>query len=626
MSHEIQADIDYVGAFLFETVPADPTELIQEESEWQGLPAAPPAVAAYRDSDIQGVACWNCAHFSIVGDPDNDGDIDGTCCLWESKAEGTKTCDRFTAHADLLRQGPHTSWQEDLADMRNAMGPSIMEANYADNAVMNLIQFSGSEAVEEDGLIWKNIIRTGKWTHTPTKNGVVKRPLQIVRDGVSDAANGILSLSEVLTNFNDNVVQYVTVPLSDDDDDHKDIARLNTGLVKKLKLVDEGDRSYLRAGIDFTEPDTKEKILRGTYPDVSAAIPFGVTRRDDNKVFNAVLDHVCITRRPFISDLGPFGIAAADGEDLPVEAFEQEEAASDDHSSLRPEQLPPNSPEETETPEENRNVIDLSHRQLENALSSALQNQLRLSSDYQVVDVTGNTVTVAHRISQTKWEASFDKTGNAEQPVRITSVDNWKVIESPAQEPTQVAASNQVGDLTKARELRELRLSQPTGTGGSNMSVLSLDGVELSDLTPEARARIQSVLDENVKLRKSNREGDIDSRINELKELGFSDRPGALKFYRQVALDDDGGVAVVMFSDKPESERKRVSAIEILDQFIDALKVNDSITFSDQHFESGNDNKPPEDASGEKKPLEERVEESRTALYGDKSKRRTGRK
>lgn len=158
------------------------------------------------------------------------------------------------------------------------------------------------------------------------------------------------------------------------------------------------------------------------------------------------------------------------------------------------------------------------------------------------------------------------------------------------------------------------------------MSTLSLDGVELSDLPEEARARIQSVLDENQRLGRENRETRINERIEELKGLGFSDRPGALKFYRQVMLDDDGGPAVVLFSDQPENARQRKTATEILDGFIDALKAGDQVQFSDQHLASGNDNPPPKDASGEKAALETRLAEANTALYGDRSKRRTGRK
>jgi hypothetical protein len=615
-AHDIEIDADYIGAFLFDTATkaADPESLVEDENEWPTLPDAPPPVSGYRASDVQGIACWNCGHFTIVGDPDNDGDIDGICELFEAQAEGTMVCDRFVAHADLLRQGPHSSWTEDRADQ--ARQASVAEVNYSDKSILNTINFSSVEASEEDGLIWKDILRTGEWDKTPTKNGVIDRKLQIIRDGESDPVGGIISLSELETNFNEGAVPYVTVPLSDDEEDHKNIARFNTGYVRKLKIVDRDGMSFLQAGIDFTEPDAKEKVLRGTIPDVSAGIPFGVTRRSDKKFFRTVLDHVCLTRRPFVDKLMPFGIAAADSEELPVETWEQEAGSSE-----------PTSPPASGDPSPPISENVLSFRQQQHAIRDALSNQLRLGPDYIVEDIVGTQAVISHRTSHAKWEVPFRITDEKDKPVVVAAVDKWKMVEESTSQPEQVAASNKKSDLQQARELRELRLSQPTSqTGGIQMSVLKLDGVELSDLPEETRASIQAIIDKNAKLERSSRESDVDKRIEELKSLGFSDRPGALKFYRQVKLEDDGGPAVVLFSDAPESERKRMTATEILDGFIDALKAGDTVQFSDQHLASGNDNPPPKDAAGEKADLETRVAEAQKGLYGDKTQRRTGRK
>ena len=150
------------------------------------------------------------------------------------------------------------------------------------------------------------------------------------------------------------------------------------------------------------------------------------------------------------------------------------------------------------------------------------------------------------------------------------------------------------------------------------MATLSLDGVELSD---EQRAAIQSVLDENSTLKSENRAGKAESRIAELSELGLSERPGALKLYRQVFLSDDGGAAIVLLSDDGK-EKERLTALNILDRFIEAVKGSDGkVVLSDQALVSGNDIKPPNTAEGEgAKPLEERVAEAKSAL-GLKSKK-----
>lgn len=606
-------NIDHIGSFLFESgVATDPADMVPTDPDLSELADAPPPVSGYRKANVQGIACWNCGHFSPVDDWDNDGIVDGACNLWESKAEGEDTCDRFTAHADMLRQSPHTSWTEDMAEqLGEARGPSIMSVDYADNSALNEIFLSG-EATEEDGLVWKEILRTGKWTHTPTNQGIVKRALSIIRDGDSDPVNGVISLSEVHRNFEDQAVPYVTIPLSDDTNDHKNLARLNTGFVRKLKLVDRDGISVLVAGMDFTEEEVKDKVLRGTIPDVSAGIPFGVTRRRDNKTFNTVLDHVCLTRKPFIDGLTPFGLAAADDTaQLPVEAYETES-------------------EGVPTPPEPENAQpSLSFVEQQKAIGAAMRNQLRLPTDYQVEDINSDSgvVTVRHRISGTRWNANYAITGESEAPVRLDPADTWTIIEEREQEsaPEQIAASNS-DHLQRAHELRELRLSQPTSnTGGIQMSTLSLDGVELSELPEDARARVQSILDENSRLRRTNREGEVSDRITALEALGLKDRPGALKFYREVMLSDDGGPALILFADSDdESKKERLTALQVLDRFIDSLKADGSVTFSDQALQSGNDTPPPKTPEGELKPLEERVEETRVALYG--SGKRTGRK
>jgi hypothetical protein len=88
-------------------------------------------------------------------------------------------------------------------------------------------------------------------------------------------------------------------------------------------------------------------------------------------------------------------------------------------------------------------------------------------------------------------------------------------------------------------------------------------------------------------------------------------------------LSDDGGAAVILFSDSSDEDKKeRLTAVEILDRFINGLVADGGVTFSDQAARSGNDNKPPLDASGERKPLEDRVKESQEALYGKRNRRK----
>jgi hypothetical protein len=623
--HRIVADIDYVGAFLFETAPA---ASLVPDYDMDGIPDAPPPTSGYRDAEVGGIACWNCAHFSVVS-ADTPDQIQGVCNLWEAQAQGGSVCDRFTAHADMHRQSPHTSWMEDVQQMQRdqasgmsmdmpmmSLGPSKFVAQFGDKPAMAEIGFSAAEAVEENGLIWKDILRTGHWTHTPTGNGVVAKELRIVKDGDSDPDNGLLSLGEILSNFEARAVPYVTIPLSDDKSDHKNIARLNTGYVRKLKLEDRDGFTFLRAGMDFTEPEVKDKVLRGSIPDVSAGVPFNVTRRKDNQVFKAVLDHVCLTRKPFISDLGPFGLAAADADaaTMPVEDYEEAEAPAETTVESEPE---------------NADVSPvLSARETETALQGAISRQLGLTVEYRVEDVRGNEAIVHHATSDLRWTVPFSLTGDSATPVRLSDVREWKLIEDEQQEPLAASDENSnahpfVAEFRRAAELRESLFAQPPGnhdtTGGIQMSVLDLDGVELSD---EARGRVQAIIEENKRLRRTDRSAAVDKRIGELSEMGLKDRPGALKLYREVMLSDDGAPASVLFADDGETPREKLTATQILDRFIEALKAEGGVQFSDQALASGNDNPPPKDAGEEGKTLEERTAEAKEALYGKKATRK----
>jgi hypothetical protein len=70
--------------------------------------------------------------------------------------------------------------------------------------------------------------------------------------------------------------------------------------------------------MDFTEPEVKERVLRGTYSDVSCGIPWSILSR--GKKYGASLEHVAITNRPFIDGLGPF-LAASDNIEEEVEVM-----------------------------------------------------------------------------------------------------------------------------------------------------------------------------------------------------------------------------------------------------------------------------------------------------------------
>jgi hypothetical protein len=200
--------------------------------------------------------------------------------------------------------------------------PEVEKAwEFASDKSLAAIHFSGDEYTEEDGFIVKEILRTGEWGVIPTKGGLVNKPLRVVKDGLSDAKEGIISLAEIVSNFKLGAVPNVQIPLSDDSDDHKNITRLNTGYIRDVWVAeDEDGNAKLVAKMDFTEPEVKERVLRGTYSDVSCGIPWSIVSR--GKKYGASLEHVAITNRPFIDGLGPFLAASDDsGEEVEVTHF-----------------------------------------------------------------------------------------------------------------------------------------------------------------------------------------------------------------------------------------------------------------------------------------------------------------
>jgi hypothetical protein len=174
---------------------------------------------------------------------------------------------------------------------------------------------AGNES-DTDGLIWKTFLREGKWEYSPS-GGKVPKPLTIVKSGKSDPKKQIISMADIKKNFEAGAVQHVTVPLSHDDKVHE-----NTGFVKKLRFgKDEKGRSTLEAAIDFTEPDIKDKIDRGTIPNVSAGIHFNYIDKENGKKFDSVLGHVALTPKPWLKEMAPFGVKAS--ENLNVVGFSE---------------------------------------------------------------------------------------------------------------------------------------------------------------------------------------------------------------------------------------------------------------------------------------------------------------
>lgn len=469
------------------------------------------------------------------------------------------------------------------------------------------VHLTSTEQREEEGFVVKEILRTGEWPVIPTKNGVVKKPLKIVRNGPSSEEEGTISLEEIVENFK-KVGINVQVPLSDDeDDDHKNLTKLNTGFVRDLWITDEATGSKLVAKIEFTEPEVKDKVLNGTYADVSCGIPWEVLSRGEK--YGTTLEHVAITNRPFIDGLGGFLALSDKTKDAKVVHFAE--------------------------PKEEVKSTELTHVQM---LESAQKQIGRiLGENFKVLHIAAEGFFVRNEELKTSWSIPFTI---EEGDVKLATISNWNSTKDeegkadpgeqkpPAPIPpvTEPKAGNlptgPEGELEAARRLREARLGsseQSTFTnGGGNMPLTreEMEALNLSELPEGQRVVFQKILDENSALAASNKEKQTEKRVKELEELGLKDKPGALKLYRRVMLADDGGPAVVALSDDGKT-KESLTALSILDQFIEAIAGADKkVHLSDQALVSGSDIKPPETPEGEKKPLEERKAEMKAALFG----------
>lgn len=575
--------------FLFSGASA--TDILEDVAPETKYDEAPPEGVGFRDADVAGITCGHCSHFTYTDYDDEGGVSKGVCELYEAKVTADKVSNGF----------------KDRGPAIDAEGNSVWAAEYSDEAEVDrefyLPNDEGAAFAQEDNLLWKDIFREGEWEITPSLSGPVEKKLTIVNEGTTDYKKGIIALSDIESSFNDQAIPYVQIPLTDEPGkDHKEMARLNQGFVKKLRRTKGEDGKWrLQAGCHFTEPETLEKVQRGTYADVSAKITPWLRKRD-KKIFPAVLRHVCITNTPWIDGMTPFGVAASDDQPSTVESYQLAE------------KLDKNDPR-----------LSLEWRREKAGV--ALHDQLALSDSYTVSDIVGQSVKVSEEISGCNWTVPYVLTAEG---VSLSAVEDWErvedtepeeqVAETPPASPSSEVAFSELSPLDQAHILRGLRFSQPSTNhhGGSNMPRTRIEdrlqGIELSDETA-VRTLLTEVLEENQSLRTRTNETTIDSRLEELKGLGFADSPGALKLYRQVAVADDD-MPVIEFSDDTGAKHSP-SAKELLDSFINALTGGKQIAIqlSDQHTTHGNDDPPPAtDSPDDKLPVAERVAKAKSAI------------
>lgn len=171
---------------------------------------------------------------------------------------------------------------------------------------------------ESDGLMWYPIIREGQWALRPGgQTGKRKTPLKVVA-GTSTNQRKYLGLQDLVDAFNDEAIQHVTVPSS-----HSNTVLENQGYITGMKIVDGTVKDQktkkpkkvkvLMGGYDITEPETKGKMERRSIANRSAGILYDYTNTETGKTYPAVIEHVALTNKPWITGMVSFGRKLKDG-------------------------------------------------------------------------------------------------------------------------------------------------------------------------------------------------------------------------------------------------------------------------------------------------------------------------
>lgn len=420
---------------------------------------------------------------------------------------------------------------------------------------------SDATVSESDGLIWKIALPVGELKLSPGWNGKpVHKPLRVV-NGRSDDARQAIGLEDIVAAFEEGAVQHVTVPLS-----HSDKVHENTGFVRKVKIVELKDgRQALSCGIEFTEPEIREKVRRGSIANVSVGVAFDYHKKDSGKRYGAVLQHLALTNHPWVPGMAPFGAKMSDSAVVvPLEMVGEED-------------------------------FDVIARR--NQIESALED---INSVFEIVNFDGATVVLHNEETNELVTVPYTAEGDvialdipAEDPsdAEITDGEEEPELEVVETDDTEEAPSvESIADaddsapvdttgLSEAYAARQALITQTPQEGGDHMS---------NDTTIELSDDVKAKLDRLEELEAKVRVAEVDGRVEELKVLGLSEYPGFLKTVRDLLLADDGGPAVVMLSEDSEA-KQGLTVTDIVNRLVEALPREEEGGFklSDQHIDVG---------------------------------------
>lgn len=391
--------------------------------------------------------------------------------------------------------------------------------------------------LDDAGLLWKPVLRTGEW-----KTGPNGKPLVVIPGRSPDQTKAI-GMQDIVDNF--DKIEHVTIPLS-----HDDRLDENTGFIRKVKIhrADDGT-SYLMAAHDFTEPDVKGKVERGTYPNTSVGLEFDYQHKESGSKIPVVLKHVALTHRPWINRLTPFGVSASEDTDYSVSSVEFSEAKTDDQlahfditawsgGALKPEQI---RAKLVESIGADHTILDVAHNR---ALVKNGDKQFIVN--YSVAD--GNVAVDPKDSWQEHSSVAPSSPAPTPTPDNIPSTD-------PPKEPTAVTP-------TETPEVKALR---------DQLAAAEADRQKMATQLAEQATQLTTLSEKDKKR-------DAEEFISELRGMGLSEENGCTGFLvkvRNFAISDEGKAIINFSEDGKDAAPVPMTATQMLKALLSELPTDD---------------------------------------------------
>lgn len=396
----------------------------------------------------------------------------------------------------------------------------------------------------QTGYIWKPVLRAGEWKVGP--NG---KPLVVIAGRSLDQTKAI-GLQDIVDNFKRGVIEHVTIPLS-----HDDRVDENTGYIRDVKVHTAGNEALLMAAHDFTEPDVKGKVQRGTIPNTSVGLEFGYTAKESGVRHPIVLKHVALTHRPWINKLAPFGVNASEVRegDYDVETAQFSEV-------LPLEKVAHFSISAWDTDGD----IERIREKIKGKLPEGFEPEVMARDSVLVKDRDGRQFVVNYSLAdgdvsiaeQDAWVEHTVAPPSSTTPPASAPDATITPINEPPKEPTVVTPPVQPTDTEKALQ-EQLAAAQVELTAAKTQ--LSEQGQTISTLAMKDRVN------------------ETETFLTLLRKMGLTEDAGAtdlLVYLRNLRLSDQGQ-ATVLLSEAADQQPKPITVTTMLDEIFKKLPTDE---------------------------------------------------